>query len=275
MRFLKMYWAFIRQMFKSLMEYRLDFVMGIIGLGIVQVSVFLLLFAVFTQIKSIAGYTFDEMLFFFGYAQIIRGIDHIYNDNIWFVASFYIREGRFYQFLIRPISPLAHIVMERICADGFGELILGAAIFVYAALQLGIVFSFLDWLAFLLFCVSGLVIYFAIKLAFASIALWTTTSSEIMTLAYEINSFTRYPIEIYKNKIVQFFITFVLPFAVVSYFPMLYFLRDSAAIAASLGIAGFQKEWLLLFVPGVAAMTFGIGYGVWRLGLSNFQATGT
>ncbi|OHD54102.1 MAG: hypothetical protein A2Y33_10325 [Spirochaetes bacterium GWF1_51_8] len=275
MRFFKLYGAFVKQFFKSLMEYRLDFVLGLIGLSIVQLATFFTLFAVFTQIKEIAGYTFHEVLLFFGYAQIVRGIDHIYNDNIWFVAVNYIREGRFYQFLIRPMNPLAHIVMEKICADGFGELALGMAIFLYAKAALGLSFGIAGWLVLALFTLSGLVIYFAIKLAFASIALWTVTSGEIMTLAYEVNSYTRFPLEIYKNKFIQFFITFILPFAVVSYFPMLYYLRDGAQIGAIFGIAGFQNEWLLVFIPVIALITLGISLFIWKAGLKRFQATGT
>jgi ABC-2 type transport system permease protein len=275
MRFLRLYSAFIKQFFKSLMEYKMDFMLGLIGLSIVQIGTFFALFAVFTQIKTIAGYTFHEVLLLFGYAQIIRGIDHIYNDNIWFVATFYIREGRFYQFLIRPIDPLLHIVMERICADGFGEFLLGLVIFLYAKSSLGLSFGLAGWALFLLFTVCGLTIYFAIKLAFASIALWTVTSNEIMTLTYEVNSYTHYPLEIYKNKFIQFFITFVLPFAVVSYFPMIYYLRDGAQIGAYFGIAGFDKNWLILFIPAVALLTLGISLIIWRAGLKRFQATGT
>jgi ABC-2 type transport system permease protein len=275
MRFLRLYSAFIKQFFKSLMEYKMDFLLGIFGLSIVQIGWFFVLFAVFTQIKSIAGYSFHEVLLLFGFGQIIRGIDHIYNDNIWFVASFYIREGRFYQFLIRPMNPIAHIVMERICADGFGEFLLGLIIFLYAKASLGLSFGLAGWSLILLFILCGLAIYFAIKLAFASIALWTVTSGEIMTLAYEGSSYTRYPLEIYKNKIIQFLITFVLPFAVVNYFPMIYFIRDSAQIGTNFGIAGFDKNWLILFIPAVAMFTLGISLLVWRAGLKRFQATGT
>ena len=86
LKFFRMYSAFIKQQIKTLIEYKVDFLLGFIALGVSQISTFLIILAVFTQIKSIATYSFDEVLLFFGYSQIIRGIDHIYNDNIWVTA---------------------------------------------------------------------------------------------------------------------------------------------------------------------------------------------
>lgn len=273
-RFIGIYAAFIRQQIKALMEYRVDFLLGVIGLGIFQVAMFIMLLAVFTQIRGIGPYTFDEVLFFFGFAQFIRGIDHIYNDNIWFVAWYYIREGRFYQFLIRPINPVLHIVMERISIDGFGELILSLIIMFYAKGRLGLVFSALDWLVFAWFTLCSLSIYFAIKLTFAAISFWTTQSGEVMTMAYEINSFTRYPLDIYKNRVIQFAVTFILPFAVASYFPILYFIRDSAAISALLHLPPWPKLWIPVFTGLIASLSLFIAFTVWNRGIRNFQATG-
>ena len=169
-RFLSLYLAFLKQQLKALFEYRLDFALGIVGLALMQLAMVIMLLAVFTQVKAIAGYSFNEILLIFGFTQMIRGLDHVYNDNIWFVAAFYVREGRFAQFLVRPLNPLAHVVMEKVCVDGLGEFLLGLAIFLYAKAELGLAFGLGGWLVFLVFCVAALAVYFAIKLAFASIA---------------------------------------------------------------------------------------------------------
>ena len=198
-RFLLIYLAFFKQQLKCLMEYKIDFLMGTIALGIQQISTFLILLAVFTQINAIASYSFNEILLFYGYSQIVRGIDHIYNDNIWSVGWGKIQDGSFSLYLTRPINIVSHIIMEKIQFDGIGEFLLGLIIFIYAKLQLNLVFSLGDHLAFFIFLITGLAIYFAIKLICASIAFWTVSSGELMTVTYEINSFSKYPLDIYKN----------------------------------------------------------------------------
>lgn len=195
-RFLQIYLAFFKQQLKALMEYKVDFMMGMIALGVQQISTFLVLLAVFTQIKAIGTYDFNEILLFYGYSQIIRGIDHIYNDNIWTVGWGQIRDGSFSKYLVRPINTITHIIMERVQFDGIGEFIIGIIVFIYAKGKLGLSFGLEGSLVFTVFVISGLVIYFAIKLLCAAVAFWTTSSGELMTVTYEINSFNKYPLDI-------------------------------------------------------------------------------
>ena len=274
-RFFSIYSAFFKQQVKSLIEYKIDFMTGMIALGVQQVSTFLVLFAVFTQIKAIGSYSFNEILLFYGYSQIIRGIDHIYNDNIWMVGWGKIRDGSFSQYLTRPVGIITHIVMERVQFDGIGELLIGVIIFLFAKIQLGLVFGLKGWLAFIVFIVAGLVIYFAIKMLCASVAFWTVSSGELMTVAYDINSFTKYPLDIYKNIVLKNILIYFVPFAVVSYFPMAYFLRDNEYISKVLGINYGNRDFLILFVAGIAAMIIGIAFTVWNRGLKRYNASGS
>lgn len=274
-RFLQIYLAFIKQQIKTLLEYRADFVAGIVGMIIQQIATFLMLFTVFTQIRSIGGYSFDEILLFYGYSMTIRGIDHVYNDNIWDVAWNRIRDGRFAQYLIRPLNPLTHIVMEKIQFDGVGGTVVGILIFFYAKGRLGLVFGWKEWGVLMVFLLTGLMIFFAIKLLCTAVAFWTVSSGELMTLAYEMNSFTRYPLDIYKNFLLRFMLIYVIPFAVVSYLPVTYFIRDSKAISEVIGISYQHGDLLVLLVVGIAVVTLAMSLFLWSLGLRRYEATGT
>lgn len=275
LKFLRIYLACIKQQIKTLIEYKMDFMLGMIALAMSQISTFLVLFAVFTQIKSLASYTFDEVLLFYGYSQIIRGIDHVYNDNIWTVAWNKVRDGSFSNYLIRPIGVLTHIVMERFQFDGFGEVVLGLVIFVYAKLRTGVVFGWSGWLLLVFFGFCGLVIYFSIKMVTAAISFWSASSGELMSVIYEANTFTKFPLDIYKNKLLRLVLIYVLPFAIVSYFPIAYFLRDHNTIGALLGINYHYKELLIVFIAGVTLLFYGVSRGVWEWGLRHYNATGS
>lgn len=274
-RFFGIWAAFFQQQVKALIEYKMDFAIGMVAIAFQQLGSFVILFAVFTRITAVGGFTFDEMLLFFGYSQILRGIDHVYNDNIWTVGWFRIRNGSFNQFLTRPMGILTHVVLERVQFDGLGELLLGVVLFAYAYVRLGLAWGPLDWLIFAAFVVLGLVIYFAIKLLCASVAFWTVSSGELMTVAYEINTFTKYPLDIYKVAFLRWLLTFVLPFAVVAYFPMVHFLRGDNHAAVVLGLGPTFDGFILLFTTLVAVGSLALAYGLWRLGLNHYNSTGT
>ncbi|MCX7923000.1 MAG: ABC-2 family transporter protein [Clostridia bacterium] len=273
-RFFSIYLAFFKQQVKSLMEYKIDFMLGMIGLSIQQVANFLLIFVAFTQIKAMGAYSFNEILLFYGYSQIIRGIDHVYNDNIWAVANAKIKDGEFALYQIRPINTIIHIVIEKVQFDGIGEFLLGVVIFTYAKVQLNLVFGIKEWAVFFVFIITGLAIYFAIKLACASVAFWTVTSRELMTVAYEINGFTKYPLDIYKNHLIKLMITYVLPFAVVSYVPMVYFIRDHEIVSQVIGIPYPNREFLILFAMLIAVISLSLSIVLWNRGLKKYEPTG-
>lgn len=274
-RFLGIYRAFFLQQVKALIEYKADFALGMVSLAFQQLSSFLLIFAVFTQIKAIGSYSFDQMLLFYGYSQVLRGVDHIWNDNIWQVGWYYVRSGRFSQYLTRPMRVLPQVIMERVQFDGFGELVLGLAIFLYAKARLALIFSPLEWLAFAAFCLTGLAIYFGIKVACSAVAFWTVSSGELMTTVYEVNTFTKYPLDIYKSVIIRNMLIYLLPFAVVSYLPMAYFIKDNAFISEVLGISFSTRGWVLAFSAAIAAGSLALAFILWSLGLRRYNATGT
>jgi len=120
-----------------------------------------------------------------------------------------------------------------------------------------------------------LIIYFAIKLLCASVAFWTISSGELMTVAYEINTFTKYPLDIYKVAFLKWMLTFVLPFAVVAYFPMVHFLRSDTYAAAVLGLGPTFDGFILVMTTVVAAGALAVAYGLWRWGLLHYNSTGT
>jgi len=105
-RYLKLYPRFVLQFMKSLMEYRLDFFMGLIGFFFLQCCGVIFISLVFTSIPALDGWQFYEILFIYGFAQIPRGLDHVFTDNLWLLAGWLIAKGEMDRFLVRPLNPL-------------------------------------------------------------------------------------------------------------------------------------------------------------------------
>ena len=214
-RYLRLYRVLVTQFLKTIMQSRVDFLIGLFGFFLTQVMGIAFLYLVFQQIPDLQGWTLDQLIFIYGFAQIPRGIDHLFTDNIWLVAYRLVINGDFDRYMLRPMNIFFQVIAEKLQPDALGELLIGT-ILVVRSLAKGIVI--VDGLHIALFFVSifaGAVIYTSIKLFFASLAFWLKVSGPFLQIAYDMANFAKYPTEIY-SKGVRFLITWVIPLSAVS-----------------------------------------------------------
>ncbi|WP_297423182.1 ABC-2 family transporter protein [Clostridium sp.] len=261
-KYLILYNKFLQQYIKSLIEYRADFILGLIGFTLVQGANIIFIKLIFNTIPNLSGWSFYEILFIYGFSQIPRGIDHIFTDNLWMLSGYIIVNGNFDRYLIRPLNPLFQVLAERFQPDGFGELIIGIILVVISSNNLGINFTF-SWLVLFIFAViCGSLIYTAIKIAVASIAFWLKFAQSYLFMTYQLSNFTRYPIGIYPNTI-RNILTFIIPFAFTGYYPGAYFLGKGSLFS---GV-------ILTFL--VAILGLCISYIIWLKGINKYESSGS
>lgn len=205
------------------MEYKGDFIVGIIGFLMVQISNLLFLWIIFTKVPNLMGWTLNQVVFIYGLSLIPKGIDHLFFDNLWAVGHFIVRKGEFDKYLTRPINTLFHVMAEKLQIDALGELITGIALVAVTLPQLGIEWSVPKVLLALLSIPFATAIYTGIKICTASVAFWSKRSGNIIYSFYMVSDFAKYPATIY-NQLVRNVITYIIPFALTSYFPARYIL---------------------------------------------------
>jgi ABC-2 type transport system permease protein len=259
-RFLSIYLSFTAQYLKRLVNYRVDFVIGVLSFMFVQLSGVLLITLVFNQITELNGYTFEQMIFFYGFFQLPRGIDHLFTDNIWLIPS-KIRKAEMDRYLLRPISPLFQIVAERFQHEALGEIVTGILLIAITFPSLGIEVTPFSMVILGTLILLGSGIYTSIKLLTASTAFWTMNSLQLMVTVYNISDFAKYPISIFPSFI-QILITYVVPFAFVSFFPASYLLNQ---VDASSVLIGSVSAFALM---ALCAMS------LWTFGIKNYQSSG-
>ena len=261
-RYLRLYRVFVAQFFKSIMQSKADFFMGMIGFFITQAAGVAFLYLVFRQIPALANWSLEQLIFIYGFAQIPRGIDHLFTDNIWMIAWRYVVNGNFDRYKLRPMNLFMQVVFEKLQPDALGELLVGT-ILVIVSLARGILI--VDAVHIVLFFVAvfaGALIYTAVKLLFASLAFWMKVSGPVLQVAYTTSDFSKYPTEIY-SKPVKFVTTFIIPFAFVAYIPASYFLVQGKSALTTIGI-----ECL------IAVVAFAIAYLVFFLGTRAYESAG-
>lgn len=261
-KYLRLYRKFLAQYLKTLMEYKADFYIGLLGFFIVQFTGIAFLYLIFQRIPSLNGWSFDSILFIYGFAQIPRGIDHLLADNLWMFSWRIIARGEFDRYLLRPVNPLFQVIAEVFQPDALGELIIGITLVIISIVKLQISITFLNVVLFIIVVISGAVIYTSIKLFFASFAFWIKMSNSIMFMAYSLSDFTKYPISMY-SKAVQAILTFIIPFAFTAFFPASYFVGKMGVAVAVGGTVT------------AAVISYVVAYTTWSIGMSKYESAGS
>lgn len=260
-RYMRLYRVLIVQFFKVILQSKVDFFMGLLGFFLTQIFGIVFLFLVFQQIPDLNGWTLEQLIFIYGFAQIPRGIDHLFTDNIWLVAWRIVVNGEFDRYLLRPMNVFFQVISEKLQPDAIGELLVGTILTVYSISKGVILVDGMRILMFFISVLAGAVIYTSVKLFFASIAFWVKVSGPFLQIAYEMADFAKYPTEIYAKGI-RFIITWVIPFAFVAYLPARYFLMGGTTPA----VIGAECA--------IAAALWIIAYALFQRGLRIYESAG-
>lgn len=266
-RYARLYRVLISQFFKVIMQSKVDFLIGLLGFFFTQFAGILFLYLVFRQIPNLQGWSLDQLIFIYGFAQLPRGIDHLFTDNIWLVAWRFVISGDFDRYMLRPMNVFFQIVSEKLQPDAIGELLIGGILVVRGFLQGIVVVDAMHILLFIVSLLAGALIYTSIKLLFASLAFWVKKSGPFLQFAYELADFAKYPTNIYARSI-QFVITWVIPFAFVAYLPAGYFLGSAvhAGIFCGAGIIGMECI--------IAVIIWILAYALFRKGITVYESAG-
>ncbi len=261
-RHVNIYGAYFAQFLKSRMVYRSDFIVdlsaNLVSLGI-QLSVLTVLFS---KITSLQGWTYEQVLFIYGFSLLPLGLFNLVSVNMYHFSERYIIEGEFDRILLRPVNPLAQVFFSSFGLGGLNELVLGTAVMIYAGLGLGLSLGAVDVLLLLILSVAACMVYIGVFLTLTSVSFWMEDRMGLAPPVYNIIRFSRYPVTIF-SPLVRIFLTFVLPFAWVAFYPATWFV----------GGPDFQRTALL--TPLVGLITFSVGYLVWTRGIRRYASTGS
>ena len=262
LRMSRLHRIFIKQDLKRLMEYKVDFLMGAFGMLLAQAINVFFLSVIFMSIPDLKGWTFDQLLFIYGFALLPKAFDHLFTDNLWMIGYVIIRKGEFDKYLTRPVSPLFAVTVEKFQVDAFGELFVGLLLLGISIPRVNLIVNPLNVLLFIVAVVFATFIYTGIKLITASIAFWTKRSGQITYMFYMVNEFAKYPTGIY-NRAVRVIVTYIIPFAFTAFFPASYF------------IAGGNPWFSIGGTVAAATVLMAAGIFVWRRGVSAYESAGS
>lgn len=212
--------------FKSMLEYKASFIIAFISQIFIFFSYYFVILALFNKFDNIKGFSLYEVLLCFSIIQFgytvcecfARGIDQF--DDL-------IIQGDFDRLLLRPKNIILQILCSQIEFIKMSRLFQSIIIFVIAIINLNINWNIFKLITLLLMILSSITIFLSIFLLSASYCFITVQGLEFRNLLADGGKhLAQYPIGVFKKGFVYFF-TFIIPYGLVNYYPLLYFIGKS------------------------------------------------
>lgn len=254
--------AYFSQFLKTRLAYKWDFFISVFTSFTATVLSLMFVWVIFGKIPRLKDWSFDEVLFLYGFSLVPFGLFNVVSLNLYQFSENYLVEGRFDRVLLRPLDSLYQVLFESFRLESLQEVLTGLVVMYYAASHLGHPWNWDDLFWFPVALISAAVIYLSIFLLFTSVSFWFEDRIGIVPPVYNMITFSRYPLTIY-NPVIQFVLSWLIPFAFASFYPASRFLRRGEFAA------------FFYLVPVVAVVFFTLALAVWRLGVRHYNSTGT
>jgi ABC-2 type transport system permease protein len=264
---LALYARLIGVSIRGQMQYRASFLLMSFGQFVVTGVEILGIWALFTRFGSLTPWTLPQVAFFYGVVNISFAFTDALARGFDLFGTQFVKTGNFDRLLLRPRSTVLQLAGHEFTLARVGRLLQGLIVLLWASNALA-----LEWdaarLALLAFTLLATFMFFyGLVILCAVLSFWTTESLEIMNaLTYGGVETAQYPMAIY-HKYFQRFFTFVIPLAMVTYFPILAILD----IPDPLG----STRTLQVVAPLAGFVFFGVTLLAWRVGVRHYTSTGS
>ena len=94
-RHVRLFRLYFVQYAKARLEYRADFFSSVLASFLGTLASFSFLLIVFSRAPAVTGWTFEEMVFLYGFSLVPLGVFNLFSWNLYLFADRYLIEGRF------------------------------------------------------------------------------------------------------------------------------------------------------------------------------------
>ena len=258
---MKLYLKYLSIHLKSQMQYKTSFIMTIIGQFATSFSALLSVYFLMNRFHKVRGFTFSEVLLCFAVILMAFSLAECFMRG-FDTFSHILSHGEFDRIMVRPRNEMLQVLCSRIEFSKIGRLIQAVCVFVYAIPTSNIAWGPDKILILFLMILSGTVVFSGLFMIYASLCFFTTEGLEFMNIFTDGGrEFGAYPLSVYGNKVLKFF-TYVIPLALVQYYPFLYLTEKSTSA-------------ICFLAPIIACMFILPCYCFFLIGIVHYKSTGS
>lgn len=258
---MKLYMKYLAIHIKAQMQYKLSFLLTVLGQILVSFTTLLGLWFMMDRFHSVEGFTFPQVLLCFAVMLMAFSLAEIFGRGFDLFPRM-ISNGGFDRALVRPRSLLFQVMASQMELSRIGRLIQAAAVLIYALPRAGVQWGPDRVLVLVLMIVCGALLFFCLFVVYAAFSFFTLEGLEFMNIFTDGGrEFGRYPFSVYGKEALRV-LTWIVPLALVQYWPLLYLLG--------------REQGLLYMLSPLLSLLFAIPARLlWRFGLSRYKSTGS
>lgn len=220
---MSLYIKYMKMHFKKMLQYKTSFILSCISQVFIFFTYYFTIIALFNKFSNVNGFTVYEVLLTFSIIQFgfsinevfARGIDHF--DRL-------VIQGEYDRILVRPRNILLQVLGFDMDFTKLSKVFQAIIILIISVINIDIVWNFSKISTLILMIISSCLIFFGIFLLSASYCFITLEGLETRNLITDGGKhMAQYPIGIFQKGF-KFFFTFIIPYAFVNYYPLMYLL---------------------------------------------------
>lgn len=258
---MKLYIKYFKMHLQSQMQYKSSFFFSAFGQFASAFGTFLGIHFLFARFDSVGGFGYEEVLLSFSVILVAYTIGEVIGRGFDRFPRL-LGNGGFDRALVRPRNVVFQVLASEVNFARLAILIQAVAMLIYAIPRSGI-----DWTpgritVVCLMIACGAVLFFSFFLLYGAFAFFTIEGLEFMhILTSGAREHGRLPYGVYGDGILKF-LTYVVPLALVQYYPLLY-------------LTGQTDSIMYALAPVPATLFLLPCYLFFKFGMSRYKSTGS
>lgn len=258
---MNLYRKYIQIHIQSIMQYKTSFLLTTIGQFLVSFNVFLGIHFMFLRFQNVDGYTYSEILLCFSIILMEYSLAEVFARGFDTFPSM-LANGEFDRIMVRPRNEIIQVLSSKIEFTRIGRVLQAIVMFAYGIYKSDINWNIQKVLTIIFMLLGGTIVFFGIFLIFAALCFFTVEGLEFMNVLTDgAREYGKYPVSIYGKRVLQF-CTFIVPYSLIQYYPLLFLLDKDA------------KDWYM-FLPLLAGFFILPCIGLWKVGVHRYKSIGS
>lgn len=257
MKWMKIEVITLRNALNERLQYRFDFVVSFIGIGLAQIVIPLYTLLLYGVSQGFPGWSLAEAFLLASYVSLAQAITSVFFNGIIWNTVKQVQKGTMDTWLLAPTNPLAYFMNRSVDVEDSGRVIFSLLACIYALHLLSASASTIFFL--ILYLVVPIAMFAAIGILASAFSIRYVETFRIYDVIHYVTSVAKYPVSIFP-KMIQIVLFSALPVAAAGVVPIqVIFQSKELYVLASA---------LVVFVMLIGAIKY------WHYTLKNYASAG-
>lgn len=257
-KYRQIFWQFQKINFMTRAAYPTSFFFSLFAIIVTVLFSILFINVNFVYINNLAGWSYYQALAVIGSYMIVESVSWAFTRQLNNITR-HIKSGSFDGILLKPIDEQFLVTFWSGDLEDLVRSIIGIVL-LFISLEKTIGFNFGNIILFLFMLFFGMIMIYSFNLVVRCFSFWFIEGSGLWLLMERVVSSSQYPIDIYYNKFVRGFFTFIIPLAFVATVP--------ARILTNIDI-----DWKLVGLSFLMCIVFFLGSRwFWKFSLKHYSS---